>query len=118
MNKPKVEYRIAQPNPLFPPELTVLLRFAIYTKAMSCPVCKRKTKSHWTMLCPFKAATMGQLSLKLGDRIFQPGEAVCGNHPLQPIKAVAEMFCYPNGEWFSKLGSVFDEMVSSHENHP
>ena len=113
--KPDKTFHAAMPNPLFPPEITVLVRFVKYANAVECPLCKKKSRTHWTMLCPFQAAHFGSYELRMDPRIFQPGESVCSDHPIDPIEAVRQMFCYPSGKWWKGLGDIFDEACDKHE---
>jgi len=80
----KIKYFEAQDNPLFPPELTMLLRFARPEKAVECALCHKKRKKMWTMLVPFKAQKINQFSLTPGDEL--PAlTLVCVDHPLAPM---------------------------------
>jgi len=80
----KIKYFEAQDNPLFPPEFTMLLRFARPEKAIKCALCSKKRKKMWTMLVPFKAQKMTEFSLVPGDEL--PAlTLVCEDHPLAPM---------------------------------
>ena len=97
---------------MFPPETTALVRFVVYVKPVECPLCKKKSRKHWTMLCPFQGSSLEKYAVQLDPRIFQPGESVCDDHPIQEIEAVREMFCYPDGNWWKDLGETFEEMCN------
>ena len=87
-----VEYREAKPNKMFSPQLTALLRFATYRKAVPCAECGKKRKAHWTMLCPFRATSPVGFGLEPGN-LRAPGDPVCSDHPLVPAIAPELIGC-------------------------
>lgn len=80
----KIKYYKAQDNPMFPPQITMLIRFARPVKAVACALCGKKRKKMWTMLVPFRAQSMAPFALIAGDEL--PAlTLVCEDHPLAPL---------------------------------
>lgn len=85
----KTRFYPARPNPMFPDEVTALLRFAIPTKPIVCAACGRPSKKLWTMLCSFSVARSAGFMLKMGaERAALT--LVCSEHPLNPTDAVMQ----------------------------
>jgi hypothetical protein len=84
-----MKYFFAKDNPMFPPELTALLRFVRLDKAEPCPACKKKGKKRWTMLVPFHATTPSGFVLSKGPELpaLTP---VCEDHPLAPAESFTQ----------------------------
>ena len=78
-----VEVREARPNKMFSEEQRALVRFLRFSSAVPCAECGRRSKTHWTMLCEFKANTMAQFSIIPGKRLW-PMAPVCTKHPMAP----------------------------------
>jgi hypothetical protein len=90
--EPKGQFRQAKPNPQFPPEITYLLRFYVAAKGEKlppCPVCNKKTRGRWTMLCPFRAFTMGTFKVEPAGE-FAPLTLVCSDHFINPAQPIME----------------------------
>lgn len=79
-----VEILEAKPNKLFTEAQRQAVRFLRYSRRIPCTQCKKKRKIMWTMLCEFKAQSMGHITLVDGETIHPPLTPVCDEHPLQP----------------------------------
>lgn len=79
-------YFEAKENPLFPPELTALIRFVKYPKPVQCEYCGRRSIYHWTMICAFRVADMEEraFSVTLSNRVFAARAPICRKHMMQP----------------------------------
>jgi hypothetical protein len=89
---PKGEFREARPNPQWPEQLRALIRF--YVKAQGeklapCPVCGSRKPGRWTMLCPFRAYTLGAFKV-VEAGTFDPLTLVCSDHPINPTEAIMD----------------------------
>lgn len=80
-------YRQAAPNPGWPNEIRLLIRFVRPKKARPCAVCQRETKKLWTMLCPFIAHTVDRFVTKPSGELA-PLTEVCDDHPIAPTDAI------------------------------
>ena len=100
-------------NPMFLPEMSVLLRFVHYQRPVKCPNCGRMVAKHWTLLCPFRVASMKecQFTLIWSTRIYQPGETVCDECFLEPAEAVTKLFCFPRKEFWEEIGQAGEEYM-------
>lgn len=110
-----VRYAVPLANPMFPPEITALIRFINYSKPMACPICHKATRKYWTMLCPFRAVSLTTFGAKDDPQVFTPGEGVCVDHPIHEIDAVRDMLVFPNGKWWAELGEVYEKTVAAHK---
>ena len=108
-----------KPNPMFPPETAVLIRFIRYSRPVKCLSCGKTSAKHWTCLCPFQAADLSacMFTVDMGPRVYQPGESVCVDCLTQPIKAVRDLYCDPESAWWSELGRMRDEHVAQYLEH-
>jgi hypothetical protein len=89
---PKGEFREAKPNPAFPPQITALIRFYVAAKGEvlePCPLCGKRSRGRWTMLCPFTAHEFGAFAITAGVA-FTPLTLVCSAHPIMPTKPILE----------------------------
>jgi len=89
--KPACRYLPAKPNPMFPPELTALLRFVRFPKHFPCALCGAKKRTHWTMLCEFIAHNPGPNTFSLSaatGTAFPALTPVCSDHFMQPAEAI------------------------------
>jgi hypothetical protein len=87
---PKGEYREMRPNKMFPPQITALIRAYVAAKGEQfgpCPVCGKKKRGRWTMLCPFRAYNLGQFKVIMAGE-YPPLTLVCCDHPINPSKAI------------------------------
>ena len=84
----KVEYRPAKDNPMFAPQMTALIRFAHYEKPVTCVHCGKKTRRHWTMLCPFTVPTEQAFQLVPSKIEHPPLTPVCTDHPFAPALSI------------------------------
>ena len=80
----KIKYYEAKDNPMFPPEITMLIRFVRPEKAAKCAVCGKKRKRLWTMLVPFRGQIFGQFAMTPGDEL-EALAPICDDHPMVPI---------------------------------
>jgi len=80
----KIKYYEAKDNQLFPPEITMLIRFLRPEKAIKCAVCGKKRKLLWTMLVPFKGQIMLQFSMEPSDELAAL-TPICDDHPITPM---------------------------------
>ncbi len=78
-----VEYFLAGDNPMFPPIMTAMIRFARYEKPVRCAHCGKKRKLHWTMLVPFWPQEMGGFAVSDGE-FMEALTPVCREHPMSP----------------------------------
>lgn len=78
------KYYGVKDNPMFPPEVTMLIRFVRPEKTVKCAVCGKKRKRLWTMLVPFKGHTMHQFATTPGDEL-EALTPVCQDHPMAPV---------------------------------
>lgn len=85
----KIEYREPKDNPLFPPQITALIRFVLAERSAKrqCPVCQKRARAFWTMLVPFRPGLMSSFTVELGE-LLPALTAVCIDHPLQPDPAL------------------------------
>lgn len=85
-------WRLPKPNPAFPDEITALIRFWVAAKGEKlepCPVCSKRRRGRWTMLCPFQSFTFGQFAVeKAGEHA--PLTLVCSEHPINPTPSLME----------------------------
>lgn len=79
-----VQICCAKPNKLFSEEQTASLRFLRYNKPVACAECGKKKRTLWTLLCQFRAADFGIVTLVSGDKSHLPLTPVCQDHPLEP----------------------------------
>ncbi len=80
-----VEICEAKPNTMFTEEQRQWVRFLRYSRRVECPICKRKVKIHWTMLCEFIACSMPEDSFSMTESdVLAPLTPVCDEHPLKP----------------------------------
>ena len=79
-----------KPNEAWPPEITYLIRGYLRArgeKLPPCPACGKKTRKRWTMLCPFRAFTLGQFVVEPAGT-FEPLTLVCDEHPINPTDEI------------------------------
>lgn len=84
------DFRQCKPNPLWPDEIRYLIRFYVAAKGERldpCPVCGKRKRGRWTMLCPFQAFTMGQFAAQPAGE-FAPLTLVCSDHPISPTHPI------------------------------
>jgi hypothetical protein len=74
----------AKPNKTFKEEQRQAIRFLIYNKPLPCAECGREKKKMWTMLCQFKAPSMGMITVKESGKSHLPLTPVCDEHLLAP----------------------------------
>lgn len=80
-----VEILEAKPNKLFTEEQRQCVRFLRFNRRVQCAECgSKRCRVLWTMLCEFKALTMGTLIAIESKRIHPPLTPVCGEHPIAP----------------------------------
>lgn len=79
-----VEIIEAAPNRSFSEEVRAAVRFLRFSRPVKCPMCKRKVRLHWTMLCEFTALRTDSIVATKSEP-FPPLAAVCGDHPLAPL---------------------------------
>lgn len=89
-NAPVVDWRKPEPNPLWPDEIRLLIRFRVHPKRVKCAICDRKMKVMWTMLCPFVAHSMTGFTMVPSDPL-QPLAEVCADHPIAPRADIMEV---------------------------
>ncbi|HEA66883.1 MAG TPA: hypothetical protein ENI07_08705 [Desulfobacterales bacterium] len=80
----KIKYFEAKDNPMFPPEVTLLIRFARPEKPLKCAMCGKKRKKLWTMLVPFRGQTMDEFTMTPSDE-FKALTLICDDHPMTPV---------------------------------
>ncbi len=91
-------YAVDEKHPAYWPT-GPLIRFLRPEKAVRCVACGKKSKKHWTMLCPFRAVIFGECTFEIKAERFpvqMPGTAVCDDHPLHPELPDALIGCV---EW-------------------
>lgn len=89
---PKGAFRECKPNPMWPEQVRYLIRFYVAAKGEKldpCPVCGSRKRGRWTMLCPFRAFTLGQFAMQPGGT-FEPLTLVCSDHPINPTDAIMQ----------------------------
>ena len=76
----------AKPNRLFTEEQRAEVRFLHYSAAVPCAECRKKRKTHWTLLLSFKAKSMAPTSFFALDsgKVHLPLTPVCQSHMLTP----------------------------------
>lgn len=87
-----IAYRPVMAHPMFPEEMTALMRFACTDEDHACPVCNAVARTFWTMLVPFVHFTEATASLQAGPE-NEALTLVCTEHPLR----VPERFLGPIG---------------------
>jgi hypothetical protein len=80
----KIEYYEAKDNPMFPPEITMLIRFVRPEKAVKCAICGKMRKRLWTMLVPFRGQVMNQFAMTPSDEL-EALIPICDDHPMIPV---------------------------------
>ncbi|HEA68233.1 MAG TPA: hypothetical protein ENI07_15645 [Desulfobacterales bacterium] len=80
----KIKYFEAKDNPMFPPETTMLIRFARPEQPLKCAMCGKKRKKLWTMLVPFRGQAIHQFSMTQSD-ILDALTLICDDHPMAPV---------------------------------
>lgn len=79
-----IKYYEAKDNPMFPPEITMMIRFIRPEKRIKCAVCGKKRKKLWTMLVPFKGQTMQPYVMIPSDEL-NALTPICEDHPMIPM---------------------------------
>jgi hypothetical protein len=79
-----LRYYQAKENKMFPHELTMLLRFVRSSVKIECPVCKKKRRKMWTLLCPFKANPEFRSFNLQWTETLPACTPVCDEHLLKP----------------------------------
>jgi len=79
-----IKYFEAADNPMFPPEITLLIRFVRADEKIKCPVCGKTRKKLWTMLVPFKGRIFQSFAMAASEELpaLTP---ICEDHPMEPI---------------------------------
>lgn len=90
-----IQWYHAKDNPMFPKELTVLLRFGKTKTYEPCAYCGKKKQTRWTLLCPFKLVDFDKqfLIAQTEPQVFQPCQLVCTDHVLRPEIDPQAMMC-------------------------
>ncbi len=79
-----IKYYEAKEHSMFPPEITMLIRFVRPNSPIKCVVCGEKRKKLWTMLVPFRGQIMQAFAMQPGDEL-EALTPVCEDHPMAPI---------------------------------
>lgn len=80
----------AKSNRMFTEAMRQLVIFLRFKKAVPCEHCGRRSRWHWTMRCPFRAADLGGFTVVKGDKVLMAGSPICRKHPMHPeIEAAA-----------------------------
>lgn len=74
----------AKPNRMFTEAMRRLVVFLRFKKAVPCEHCGRRSRWHWTMRVPFRAASPAGFIMALGDKVLLPGSPLCRKHPMHP----------------------------------
>lgn len=69
---------------MFPPEITMLIRFVRPEKAIKCAMCGKMRKRLWTMLVSFRGQEM-ELHLMTPSNKFEALTPIFEDHPMAPI---------------------------------
>lgn len=80
------QYFEAKTNHMFSELTRACVRFVHYKEKVSCALCGKQKKRHWTCIVRFKAADLDkcQFVLKFDRRWFNAGQPVCDDHPTKP----------------------------------